>query len=194
MSRDFLIPTLKFFDCLKFVYFGFYKVLLVNHREACKEVNKILNCQSKILLLKLMLISIDLLVSVSLLVVSDSLTLWTAAYRVPLSMRFSRQGYWSGLPFPSPGDLPNPGIKPRSPALQADPLPTELQGMLISIDLYMLLNGRKHILFSFWKFLLSLEFENLKYFQPFNVYKRWIINPFYNESNFYYHGVWRLMF
>ena len=45
-----------------------------------------------------------------------------------LSMKFSRQGYWSGLPFPSPGDLPNPGIKPRSAALQADSLPTELQG------------------------------------------------------------------
>ena len=45
-----------------------------------------------------------------------------------LSMRFSRLGYWSGLPFPSPGDLPNPGIKPGSPALQADSLPTELQG------------------------------------------------------------------
>ena len=48
--------------------------------------------------------------------------------QAPLSMRFSRQEYWSGLPFPSPGDLPNPGIKPGSPALQADPLPTELQG------------------------------------------------------------------
>ena len=43
-------------------------------------------------------------------------------------MRFSRQGYWSGWPFPSPGDLPNPGIEPRSPELQADALPTELQG------------------------------------------------------------------
>ena len=46
----------------------------------------------------------------------------------PLSVRFSRQGYWSGLPFPSPGDLPDPGIEPGSPALQADSLPTELQG------------------------------------------------------------------
>ena len=45
-----------------------------------------------------------------------------------LSMRFSRHGYWSGLPFPSPGDLPNPRIEPWSPALQADSLPTELQG------------------------------------------------------------------
>ena len=44
------------------------------------------------------------------------------------SMGFSRQEYWSGLPFPSPGDLPNPGIEPRFPALQADSLPTELPG------------------------------------------------------------------
>ena len=54
-------------------------------------------------------------------------TPWTAIHQVPLSMRFSRQGYWSGLPFPSPGDLPNPGIEPGSPALQANSLPTELQ-------------------------------------------------------------------
>ena len=50
---------------------------------------------------------------------------WTVAYQVPLSMGFSRQECWSGLPFPSPGDIPNPGIKPRSPALQADALPSE---------------------------------------------------------------------
>ena len=43
-------------------------------------------------------------------------------------MKFSRPEYWSGLPFPSPGDLPNPEIKPRSPALQADPLPAKPQG------------------------------------------------------------------
>ena len=48
-------------------------------------------------------------------------TTWTVAYQVPPSMGFSRQEYWSGLPFPSPGDLPEPGIKPGSPALQADP-------------------------------------------------------------------------
>ena len=53
-------------------------------------------------------------------------TPWTAIHQVPLSTRFSRQ--WSGLPFPSPGDLPNPGIEPVSPALQANSLPTELQG------------------------------------------------------------------
>ena len=48
--------------------------------------------------------------------------------QVPLSTGFSRQEYWSGLPFPSPGDLPNLGIEPRSPALQADALPSELLG------------------------------------------------------------------
>ena len=55
-------------------------------------------------------------------------TLWTVAHQAPLSMEFSRQEYWSGLPFPSPGDLPDPGIEPGSPALQADSLPTKLQG------------------------------------------------------------------
>ena len=53
---------------------------------------------------------------------------WTIASQAPLSMRFSRQEYWSGLPFPSPGDLPNPGIEPRSPALQVDSLPAEPPG------------------------------------------------------------------
>ena len=53
-------------------------------------------------------------------------TPWTVAHQAPLSMGFSRQEYWNGLPFPSPRDLPNPGIEPRSPALQADDLPTDL--------------------------------------------------------------------
>ena len=55
-------------------------------------------------------------------------TPWTVAYQAPLSMGFSRQEYWSGLPFPSPGDLPNPGIEPRFPALQTDALPSEPPG------------------------------------------------------------------
>ena len=49
-------------------------------------------------------------------------TPWILAHQAPLSMGFSRQEYWSGLPFPSPGDLPDLGIKPRSPALQVDSL------------------------------------------------------------------------
>ena len=52
----------------------------------------------------------------------------TVAYQDPPSMGFSRHGYWSGLTFLSPGDLPNPGIKPRSPALQTDALPSEPPG------------------------------------------------------------------
>ena len=52
-------------------------------------------------------------------------TPWTAAYQAPQSMEFSRQEYWSGLPFPSPGDLPDPGIEPGSPASQEDALTSE---------------------------------------------------------------------
>ena len=55
-------------------------------------------------------------------------TPWTVARQAPLSMRFSRQEYWRGLPCPPPGDLPDPGIKPRSPALHADSLPSEPPG------------------------------------------------------------------
>ena len=55
-------------------------------------------------------------------------TLWTVAPQAPLSMGFSRQEYWSRVPFPSPGHLPNPGVEPRSPALQADTLSSEPPG------------------------------------------------------------------
>ena len=54
-------------------------------------------------------------------------------YQAPLSMEFSRQEHWSGLPFPSPGDLPDLGIKPRSLALQADSLPSEPPGKTIMV-------------------------------------------------------------
>ena len=57
-------------------------------------------------------------------------TPWTVAHQAPPSMGFSRQEYWSGLPFPSPGDLPDPGIKPRSPTFQADALTSEPPGNL----------------------------------------------------------------
>ena len=57
-----------------------------------------------------------------------SVNLWTVACQAPLSVRFPRQEYWSGYPFPSPGDLPDPGIEPGSPTLQADTLPYEPPG------------------------------------------------------------------
>ena len=65
-------------------------------------------------------------------VMSDSATPCTVAYQAPLSMGFSRQEYWSGWPFPSPGDLPNPGIEPRSPTLQADALTSEPPKVVIN--------------------------------------------------------------
>ena len=58
-------------------------------------------------------------------VVSDSMTPWTIVCQAPLSMEFSRPEYWSGLPFPSPRALPDPGIEPRSSALQVGPLLSE---------------------------------------------------------------------
>ena len=54
--------------------------------------------------------------------------LWTVAHQAPLSMEFSRQEYWGGLPFPSPGDLPNSGIEPECPAWQADSFYSEPAG------------------------------------------------------------------
>ena len=60
---------------------------------------------------------------------SDSFaTTWIVAHQAPVSMGFPSQEYWSGLPFPSPRDLPDPGIEPRSPALQMDLLPSEPPG------------------------------------------------------------------
>ena len=61
-------------------------------------------------------------------VMSNSATPWTVDCQAPLSMGFSRQEYWSGLPLPSPGDLPNPRIEPRSPALAKGFITTEPPG------------------------------------------------------------------
>ena len=59
---------------------------------------------------------------------SDSVTPWTVARQAPLSLGFSRQEHWRGFPFPSPEDLPDPGIKHTSPELQMDSLPSESPG------------------------------------------------------------------
>ena len=68
------------------------------------------------------------------------------AYQAPLSMGFSRPEYWSGLPFPSPGDLPNPGIEPGSPALQADTLPSEPPGKsVITLKLIFYIGYPKYV-------------------------------------------------
>ena len=70
----------------------------------------------------------------SLTLVQLFATQWSVSYQAPQSIGFSRQEYWSGLPFPSPGDLPNPGVEPGSPALQADALPS-----IMSVTLMLLL-------------------------------------------------------
>ena len=74
---------------------------------------------------KMTCVCVCVCVCVSHSVVSDSATPWTVAYQAPPSMGYSRQEYWSGLTFLSPGDLPNPRIELRSPALQTDFLPAE---------------------------------------------------------------------
>ena len=72
---------------------------------------------------------------VKVLLVSDSIAApWTVAHQVPLFTEFSSQAHWNGMPFPSPRDLPGPGIEPGSPALQADSLPSEPPGKPSFID------------------------------------------------------------
>ena len=82
-----------------------------------------------------------------------SVTPWTVAHQAPLSMGFSRQEYWSGLPFLPPEDLFNPGIEPASPSLQADSLPSEPPGKAIY----------KYICFMFHVW----SFNSLRFFSSF---------------------------
>ena len=86
------------------------------------------------------------------------LTPWTVALQAPLSMRFSRQEYWSGLPCPLPGDLPDPGFEPRSSALQVNSLLSESPGKYINL-IYLGLNPPSFFcLFSILFFSLSCLF------------------------------------
>ena len=77
-------------------------------------------------------------------------TPWTVARQVPLSMEFSRQEYWSGLAFPSQGDLPHPGIELRSSAFQADSLPSEPPGKPFPTQKLSLFWGLGYISFNIW--------------------------------------------
>ena len=107
---------------------------------------------------------------------SDSVTPWTVAHQAPPSMGFSRQEYWNGLPFPSPGDLPDPGIKPRSPALQADALTSEPPGKPLSLPyanwasqegclfhLRFSFQSSDFLLFHFCGLFLSLSFSHHRF-------------------------------
>ena len=84
---------------------------------------------------------------------SVSVAPWTVACQVPPSMGFSKQEYWSGLLFPSPGDLPYPGIEPGSPALQADSLPSELPNKPVPIPFFNC--GKTYIT----KFIILTDFK-----------------------------------
>ena len=100
-------------------------------------------------------INMLLLLLLSPSVMSYSATPWTVAHQAPLSMEFSGQEYWRGLPYPPPGDLSNPGVKPRSPALQADTLPLGHQGSPINLQLYMKETTDKNVLYT-WGIPLSI--------------------------------------
>ena len=95
-------------------------------------------------------------------------TPWTVAHQAPQSMEFSRQEYWSGFPFPSPGDLPNPGIEPGSPALQADALLSEPPGKQIISGttkvkrLYRMRQEVRDLTRTFLNFLLSISLYTIK--------------------------------
>ena len=104
-----------------------YKVFMVNRPTATGPYNNL-----KYILFFFNPLNYSSSSSVSHSVMSNSAIPWTGALQAPLSMRFSSQIHWSGLPFPSPEGLPDPGIEPGSPALQAGSLQSELQGRSIS--------------------------------------------------------------
>ena len=85
-------------------------------------------CEATLYLCYLCLVYCYCYCLVAILVANYFVTPWTVTCQTPLPTSFPRQEYWSGLPFPSPGDLPNPGIEPGSPALEADALPSEPPG------------------------------------------------------------------
>ena len=89
--------------------------------------NSIVNCLRNLILFSIVAVPVYILTNSACVLsrIRLSVTLWTVARQAPLSMGFLRQEYWRGLPFPPPGDLPDPGIEPGPPVLQADSLPSE---------------------------------------------------------------------
>ena len=117
-----IVPIFYFYgDFLKNIIFCLQKLEKINHERFDLDCG-LVNCALK-------KVKVKSLSRVRLFAIP-----WTVVYQASLSMWFYRQEYWSGLPFPSPGDLPDPGIEPRSPALQADTLPSEpLKSHIITI-------------------------------------------------------------
>ena len=100
-------------------------------------------------------------------------TPWTISYQAPRSMGFSRQEYWSGLPFPSPGDLPDAGIEPKSPALQADALPSHQGSLGCLVDS---LNLWTPVL-QFWEVFFFPLFSDFPSFLPLSLLPRSTVTP-----------------
>ena len=96
-------------------------------------------------------------------------TLWSIAHQAPLSIGFSRQEYWSGLPFPFPGDLPNPRIKPRSPALHADALTSEPPGKPQPL----LIKSTHNVPGTIQKYMVYITTFNIKVIIPILEIKNW---------------------
>ena len=101
-------------------------------------------------------------------------TPWTVASQAPQSMEFSRQEYWSGFPFPSPGDLPDPGIKPGSPTLQADALPSEPTTSFIYIYIYIYIYINLNFIVNiFLDFLSHIYSLSILYFPLLEHFWKW---------------------
>ena len=113
--------------------------------------------------------------------------LWTVYHQAPLSMEFSRQEYWSGLPFSSPGNLPDPGIEPESPSWQADSLPSKSPGKLmyiihtITYQITFYISYLYHIVYIIFIHTHTV-FKNADCFEVFN----YILFPFSPKLYFFF--------
>ena len=105
-----------------------YEKYSCNHIFIMENVQKLLETQVSFSCFEWYALCTDVVHAQSLSCVQLFVTPWTVNCQAPLSMEFSRQEYWSRLPFPTPEGLPDPGIEPRTPTLQADTLPSEPLG------------------------------------------------------------------
>ena len=126
-------------------------------------------------------------------------TPWTVAYQAPPFMGFSRQECWSGLPFPSPGDLPDPGIEPRSSALRADALLSEPPGIgccqihivnfhFVAAPLYIVTTDTKSEYFE--PLLLEKQQDFNSWVTICNIFVNWCHSITIYFVNFYYNSCW----